>query len=127
MSIFRNTHEKDQSEKNQRFIERNPEGEAPRHSAQNAPTSRRFSSQAPFRANPNCDEQDEQRLMVGSAKFGSMNQNWAESVKSERNPAVAKFHSPRPPPQKPGADQRDKGRNECARQSNRLRREWPEE
>src|SRR6266436_4269653 len=93
------------NEQDKRLVKRNPKRHAPRHSANDAPILRLVPSQTPLRGDANRDEHNEQRLMVGSSQFRSVNQNRTNAVKNQHDPAITKFHSPRPPPKKPAAEQ----------------------
>src|SRR6266576_1157115 len=82
------------NQKDKRLVKRTPKRHAPRHSANGAPISRLVGSQTPLRTDANRDEHDEQRLMVGSSQFRSVNQNRTNAVKNQHDPAIMKCHSP---------------------------------
>src|SRR5919108_6318841 len=62
--------------------------------------------------------------MIGPAKLRPVNENGTDRVEDQRNPAIRKFHSPRPPPEKPRTKQSKQRRDKRSGEIDRLRREW---
>src|ERR1043166_5488662 len=65
--------------------------------------------------------------MIGPAKLGPMNENWTDRVQDQHRPPIPELHSTRPPPEKPGAKQREHRRHKCSCQIERVRRKWPQQ
>src|SRR6476661_8266412 len=111
-----------------RLVSRDPDRQRPGGSARQPPRARQVgglqSLRTPACANRDRDQQNQQRLMVRSAKLRAMNEDGADRIQYQQYPAIPERHSARPPPKKPASKQRKQWRNKRARHIECMRREW---
>ena len=90
--------------KQQRFVERNPERDAPRYASNNRPTSREPRgcseiSQCQFCTNCHGEQENEQRLMIRTSEFHALHEYGAQREKQQHQRTKRQPHPSGPAPE----------------------------